>query len=139
MTKDAQQTAIDHGLRVFTCGHSFHYWVANNLAKSPALPASAAAGRMWPRVVGVSCIGGSRAIQHWEVPEEKNEARKALRAGNVDVLTLSCMTHPDEGISKFAQLAVGHNPNVRVTLQESLVARRPLPVRPGASGADVGG
>ena len=108
-----QKTAINHGLRVFTCGHSFHYWVADNLTDI-----ARSAGISDHQVAGVSCIGGSRAIQHWDVPEEKNEAKKALRAGIVDVLTLSCMTHPDEGIGKFAKLAVEHNPNVRVTLQE---------------------
>jgi hypothetical protein len=112
--KDKTQTgAIMHGLRVFTCGHSFHYWVADNLKDI-----ATSAGISNHQVVGVSFIGGSTAIQHWNVQDEKNEAKKALRAGNVDVLTLSCMTHPDEGISKFAKLAVEHNPNVRITLQE---------------------
>ena len=41
-----------------------------------------------------------------------------MRAGKVDVLTLSCMTYPDDGIEKFARLAVENNPEVRVTLQE---------------------
>ena len=47
-----------------------------------------------------------------------NHAKVALRAGKVDVLTLSCMTYPDDGIEKFARLAVENNPEVRVTLQE---------------------
>ncbi len=102
-----------HWQRVFTCGHSFHFWIPDiliDMAKEAGIRNHVAAG--------TSSIGGSRVIQHWEVPEEQNEARKALRAGNVDVLTLSCMTHPDEGISKFAKLAVKHNPNVRITVQE---------------------
>ncbi|MEI7437393.1 MAG: hypothetical protein WCL16_11390, partial [bacterium] len=40
---------------------------------------------------------------------DKNEAKRALRAGQMDVLTLSCMTHPDEGISQFAKLAELYN------------------------------
>lgn len=124
--KDGSQTgAIVSGLRVFTCGHSFHYWVADNLS---SIAVSAVIGNH--RVVGVSRLGGSTALQHWDVPNEKNEAKKALRAGNVDVLTLSCMTHPDEGISKFAKLAVKYNPNVRVTLQELWLPEDRFPFDP---------
>jgi hypothetical protein len=36
------------------------------------------------------------------------EAKKALVVGAVNVLTLSCMTYPDEGIRNFAGLAVEH-------------------------------
>jgi hypothetical protein len=36
----------------------------------------------------------------------------------VDVLTLSPMHQPDVGIDNFAKLALEHNPNVRVTIQE---------------------
>lgn len=101
------------GQRVFTCGHSFHVWVADlvaGLAREAGIPDH--------RTVGTSGIGASRAIQHWDVPEEQNEAKKALRAGAVDVLTLSCMTWPDEGIGHFARLAVAHNPACRILLQE---------------------
>ena len=41
-----------------------------------------------------------------------------MKAGKVDVLTLSPIWLPDEGIDNFAKLAVEHNPNVRVTVQE---------------------
>ena len=68
--------------------------------------------------VGLSSIGGSRVIQHWDVPEEKNQAKAALRAGKVDVLTLSPIWLPDEGIEKFAKLGLEHNPDIRVTVQE---------------------
>ena len=105
--------SLAQGQSVFTCGHSFHFWVADMLVEL-----AEGAGISGHRAVGTSVIGGSRAIQHWDVPEEQNEAKKALRAGDVDVLTLSCMSGPDEGISKFAKLAVEHNPHVRVTLQE---------------------
>ena len=68
--------------------------------------------------VGRSGIGGSRVIQHWNVPEEKNEAKAALSAGKVDVLTLSPIWLPDEGIENFAKLGFEHNPDIRVTVQE---------------------
>ena len=76
------------------------------------------AGIKGHQVVGVSSIGGSRVIQHWNVAEEKNQAKAALRAGNVDVLTLSPIWLPDEGIEKFARLALEHNPHIRITVQE---------------------
>jgi hypothetical protein len=69
-------------------------------------------------MVGLSSIGGSRVIQHWDVAEQKNKAKKALRDGKVDVLTLSPIHLPDEGIERFAKLALDHNPKVRVTVQE---------------------
>jgi hypothetical protein len=88
------------------------------------------AGISGHQVVGTSSIGASRAIQHWNVPEDRNEAKKALRAGVVDVLTLSCMAQPDEGIGNFAKLAVEHNPNVRVTLQELWLPEDRFPFDP---------
>jgi len=108
-----EQHTISRGQRVFTCGHSFHVWVADILEEM-----AGAAGIPDHKIVGVSSIGGSRVIQHWDVAEEKNEAKKALRKGTVDVLTLSPIWLPEEGIEKFAKLAVEHNPNVRVTVQE---------------------
>ncbi len=115
------------GVRLFTCGHSFHWWVGPILEEL-----AASAGIAGHRTVGCSSIGGSRTIQHWEVPEEKNEVKKALRAGAVDVLTLACMTHPDEGIRLFAELAAEHNPQVRVTLQELWLPEDRFPFEPNA-------
>jgi hypothetical protein len=101
------------GLRVFTCGHSFHMFVV------PILKDMAAAAGIQDHVVaGTSSIGGSRVIQHWNVPDEKNQAKKALTAGSVDVLTLSPIWLPEEGIENFAKLAFEHNPAIRVTVQE---------------------
>ncbi len=101
------------GQRVFTCGHSFHvfvYGLLGEMAKS--------AGIHDHQGVGLSAIGGSRVIQHWDVPEEKNQAKAALRTGKVDVLTLSPIWMPDEGIEKLARLGAEHNPHIRVTVQE---------------------
>jgi hypothetical protein len=110
---DPSADRIDKGQRVFSCGHSFHYFIPpilSELAKS--------AGIEGHEQVGVSSIGGSRVIQHWNVEEKKNKAKEALRAGKVDVLTLSPIHLPDEGIEKFATLALEHNKKVRVTVQE---------------------
>jgi hypothetical protein len=101
------------GLRVFTCGHSFHVWVVpmlSELAKS--------AGIAGHEVAGVSSIGGSTVLRHWDVPDDKNTAKPALRDGKADVLTLAPIWLPDEGIEEFATLAVQGNPNIRITVQE---------------------
>jgi hypothetical protein len=103
---------ITTGQRVFTCGHSFHVWVPGILAdlcKKAAIPHHIQAG--------VSSIGGSRVIQHWNVAEEKNKAKEALKTGKVDVLTLSPIFLPDEGIENFTQLALEHNPAIRIAVQ----------------------
>ncbi|MDB6133689.1 MAG: hypothetical protein JWM59_1932 [Verrucomicrobiales bacterium] len=112
----AQVIPITHGQRVFTVGNSFHAWFIAPILQDLAEKA----GIKNHIIVGVSKIGGSKAIQHWDIPDDKNEAKAALRAGKVDVLTLASMLHPDEdeGIAKFAELASAHNPGARVILQE---------------------
>jgi hypothetical protein len=110
---DRPVAPITQGQRVFTCGHSFHTFVYRLVAEI-----AQSAGINDHQMAGRSAIGGSRVIQHWDVPEEKNEAKAALRAGKVDVLTLSPIWMPDEGIEKFARLGVEHNPDLRITVQE---------------------
>ncbi len=103
---------VTKGLRVFTCGHSFHVWVPDilvDLCKKAEVPDHVK--------VGVSSIGGSRVIQHWDVPEDKNRAKEALKTGKVDVLTLSPIFLPDPGIENFTRLALEHNKDVRVVVQ----------------------
>jgi hypothetical protein len=103
---------ITTGQRVFTCGHSFHVWVPdilNDLCQKAKIPNHVQ--------IGLSSIGGSRIIQHWDIPEEKNQAKAALRTGKVDVLTLSPIFLPDPGIENFTKLALEHNPNIRILVQ----------------------
>jgi hypothetical protein len=100
------------GQRVFTAGHSFHVFMPDILREM------AAAGGIADHVqVGRQSLGGSRTLQHWNLPDEKNQAKAALRTGKVDVLTLSPIFHPDEGIDNFVGLGLEHNPNLRVTVQ----------------------
>ena len=101
------------GVRVFTCGHSFHGFVYRMLAEM-----ARSAGIEDHQLAGSSMIGGSRVIQHWDAPVEKNTARPAMSAGKVDVLTLSPIWLPDAGIENLARLGFEHNPNIRVTVQE---------------------
>lgn len=120
LTSEAQERAdrvklaepIAQGQRLFTCGHSFHVWVPRivaELAKSAEIPEHVQ--------VGISSIGGSRTIQHWDLPDEKNSAKTALKTGKIDVLTLSPIFLPDQGIENFTTLALEHNPEIRVIVQ----------------------
>jgi len=104
---------ITQGQRIFFTGHSFHVFIPpilENIADS--------AGITSQKTLGLSSIGGSRVIQHWNVPDADNQAKEALRTGKVDVLTLAPIFMPDEGIEKFAALALEYNPNIRITVQE---------------------
>jgi hypothetical protein len=103
---------ITNGQRVFTCGHSFHVWVpgiVTDLCQKAKIPNHVQ--------VGLSSIGGSRVIQHWDIPEDKNKAKAALRTGKVDVLTLSPIFLPDPGIENFTKLALEHNKDIRILVQ----------------------
>ena len=100
---------ITQGQRVFTCGHSFHVWVPDILADL-----CKKAGIQGHTQVGISSIGGSQIIQHWNVPDDQNTAKKALKTGNVDVLTLSPIFLPDPGIENFTRLGLEYNKDIRV-------------------------
>ncbi len=110
----AETASPPKGLRVFTCGNSFHAWYIAPILKDMAGKAVIEGHE----IVGVSKIGGSQAIDHWNVPEAQNEARPSIASGKVDLLTLAGMHHPDEGIEKFATLAAANDPRTRITLQE---------------------
>ena len=101
------------GQRIFLCGHSFHFHVPAMLEEIAKL-----AGLQEQKIVGKSMIGGSQAIQHWNVKDENNQAKQALKAGEVDVLTLTPIYLPDDGMEKFAVFGLEHNPKLRITVQE---------------------
>ena len=109
----AKESPPPAGLRVFTCGHSFHVWSARIIADI-----AESAGIKDHKIAGLSSIGGSRVIQHWDIADDKFHLKQALTAGEVDVLTLAPIWLPDDGIEKFAKLAFEHNPHVRITVQE---------------------
>lgn len=101
------------GQRVFSAGHSFHMFMPKMLAEL-----ATSAGIKDHQQAGVSSIGGSYVFQHWNVADDKNTLKKALRGGQVDVLTLSPIYLPDDGIENFAKLGFEHRPDIRVTIQE---------------------
>jgi hypothetical protein len=109
---------IIQGQRVFYTGHSFHVFIPpilQNIAET--------SGIVGQETLGLSSIGGSRVIQHWDVPAAENLTKTALGTGRVDVLTLAPIFMPDDGIEKFATLAFRKNPAVRITVQEDWLWR----------------
>jgi hypothetical protein len=109
---------VPAGQRVFVCAHSFMIFTAKLLP-----PMTQAAGIPYVEA-GQQMLGGSRVIQHWNLPDEKNRAKTALRDGKVDVITLSPhMLLPDEGIDNFTKLGLEQNPKLRVLVQASWPAR----------------
>ncbi len=114
----AASTTSVAGQRVFVCAHSFMIYTAR------LLPPMAQAAGISHVNAGQQMIGGSRVLQHWNLPDEKNVAKKALSEGRVDVITLSPhMLLPDEGIDHFTRLGLEHNPKLRVLVQASWPAR----------------
>ncbi len=111
--KNGAAVKVIEGQRIVSAGHSFQMFV-------PAILEDIAEKAKIEKHVQVAKqgIGGSYVHQHWNVPEEKNPVKKALKTGKVDVLCLSPIYLPDEGIENFARLALKHNPDVRITVQE---------------------
>ena len=115
------------GQRVFVTGHSFHAWIGKPLAEI-----AQSAGIKDHKDAGAQGLGGSQVIQIWNLPDEKNAAKKMLVTGIVDVLTVSPhLKIPDEGIDKFTALLLEHNPKGRVYIQASWM--------PFDSPANIGG
>jgi hypothetical protein len=108
----AEPAPVPKGQRVFSAGHSFHMFVPGILREL-----ATAAEIKDHTQTGTQSIGGSRIIQHWNLADDKNKVKPALKEGKVDVLTLSPIFHPDDGIDHLTKLALEHNPNVRVLIQ----------------------
>lgn len=111
----ANPDEVPAGLRVFYTGHSFHMFVCPQVTTI-----AKAAGIQGHKQVGAQGIGGSRVIQHWNLAEDKNQAKPALIGGDVDVFTMAAhLAIPDEGISNFTELGLKHNPKLRLLVQAS--------------------
>lgn len=104
---------VPPGQRIYGCSHSFHMFVSDLLAEM-----AAGAGIKGHVKAGQSMIGGSRVSQFWDAPEGKYPVKADLSAGKVDVLMLSPIWLPDDGIANFAKLAAQSKADTRVTMQE---------------------
>ncbi|MCI0741806.1 MAG: hypothetical protein L0Y72_22460 [Gemmataceae bacterium] len=102
------------GQRVFYASHSLMWDMPPVLTQQVD-----ACGIKGHTIVGHQRIGVSRTMQHWNMAEEKNQAKKALKQGKVDVFITSCLVHPDEGITNFVKLGLEHNPNMKFLMQIS--------------------
>jgi hypothetical protein len=122
------------GLRVFIAGHSFHMPIVQPLGQI-----AGSAGITDHKLAGAQGIGGSSVTKHWELADDKDKARKAIKTGAVDVLTLAPNRTPlpDPAIEQFTALLLEHNPEGRVTVQASWYPMDGPPNDPGTfSNAD---
>jgi hypothetical protein len=111
-----EEAAPPAGLKVLTAGHSFHVWMPPLVAEM-----AKAAGIKGHEQLAVSSIGGSKVIQHWDLPPERNKAKPVLEAGKADLFTMAPTFLPDPGIENFVKLGLEHNPKIRFTLQQNWV------------------
>jgi hypothetical protein len=111
-----ESVAPPAGLKVLTAGHSFHVWMPPLVAEM-----AKAAGIQGHEQLAISSIGGSKVIQHWDLPAAKNKAKPVLESGKADLFTMSPTFLPDAGIENFVKLGLEHNPKIRFTLQQNWV------------------
>jgi hypothetical protein len=102
------------GLRVFFASHSLMWY-----APKPLGDMAEAAGIKDHKLIGLQSLGASKTLQHWNLPDNKNQAKKALKAGEVDVFVMSPISFPDVGIENYVKLGLDHNPNMRFVVQLS--------------------
>jgi len=110
------QEASPRGLKVLTAGHSFHVWMPPLVAEI-----AKAAGIQGHEQLAISSIGGSKVIQHWDLPPEKNKAKPVLEAGKAELFTMAPTFLPDPGIENFVKLGLEHRSDLRFTLQQNWV------------------
>jgi len=104
------------GLKVLSAGHSFHVWMPPLVAEM-----AKAAGIQGHEQLAISSIGGSKVIQHWDLPPEKNKAKPVLVAGQAELFTMAPTFLPDPGIENFVKLGLEQRADVRFTLQQNWV------------------
>jgi hypothetical protein len=114
--RSAEISAPPPGLKVLTAGHSFHVWMPPLVAEM-----AKAAGIQGHEQLAISSIGGSKVIQHWDLPAEKNKAKPVLASGKAELFTMSPTFLPDPGIENFVKLGLEHRADVRFTLQQNWV------------------
>lgn len=114
VAKADKQSATAKGLRVFYASHSLMWYVPKPLGEM-----AEDAGIEGHKLMGLRPLGASKTSQHWDLADDKNDAKKALKTGEVDVFVMSPISFPDEGIENFVKLGLEHNPNMRFIVQLS--------------------
>ena len=116
-SKDNEKQATESkpkGMRIFYASHSLMWDMPPVLTE-----AAEAYGIEGHTVLGIQRLGVSRTSQHWNLPDNKNQAKQALKAGNVDAFVMSPIGMPDPGIDNFVKLGLEHNPNAKFYIQVS--------------------
>jgi len=113
-TKSEKQLAPPKGLRVFYASHSLMWYAPKPLGEMVE-----AAGIKGHKLVGLQSLGASKTVQHWNLPDDKNQAKKALKSGEVDVFIMSPISFPDEGVENYIKLGLEHNPDMKFIVQLS--------------------
>ncbi len=106
-----EPTGPPKGQRVFFAANSGMAFVPDPLG------ALAESANIKGHKVVLQKLGFSTTVQHWNLPEDKNQAKKALKAGEVDVFVMSPIQFPDEGVENFVRFGLEHNPNMRFLVQ----------------------
>ncbi len=112
--RKADSSAAPPGARVYFASHSLMWYVPKPLGEM-----AEAAGIQGHELVGLQSLGASTTLQHWDLSDDKNQAKAALKTGKVDVLIMSPISFPDEGIENYVKLGLEHNPNMRFIIQVS--------------------
>ncbi len=117
---------ITVGQKYVMATHSFNVFIGPNRVTGDPGPLAALvleSGVTGHENLAVQMIGGSTPMQHWnqgDGDDSKNIAKVALRAGGVNVLTMSPnATIPEQGIDLFGDLMIETNPNGRILVQHS--------------------
>jgi hypothetical protein len=110
----AGEPAAAKGQRVFYASHSLMWYVPTPLGEL-----AKAAKIKDHKLVGLQMLGASKTLQHWNMPDEKNKAKEALKKGEVDVFVMSPIQFPDVGIDNFIKLGLEHNVDMRFVVQIS--------------------
>ncbi|HMP03551.1 MAG TPA: hypothetical protein PKD86_08945 [Gemmatales bacterium] len=100
------------GLRVFYASNSGMWYVPDGLGE-----VAEAARIKDHKLVGLQKLPASRTLQHWNLPADQNQAKKALASGEVDAFVMSPIQFPDAGVEHFVQLGLAHNPKMRFLVQ----------------------
>lgn len=136
---------IDEGQAYYMATHSFNVFIGPNQRSGEPGPLDKLAVEAQlegHHNLGIQMIGGSTPMQHWnqgDGDDSQNLAKVALRAGGVDVFTMSPNAiMPEEGIDLFADLMMETNPDGRILVQNSWSAWDGHGTTPsvGGNGAD---
>lgn len=114
LPKNQEASALPKGQRVFYASHSLMWYVPTPLAE--LAEATKIKGH---KLAGLQSLGASKTLQHWNLPEERNKAKQALKKGEVDVFVMSPIQYPDEGIDNYVKLGLENNPDMKFAVQIS--------------------